>query len=153
MKIDLGQTINALANIGVIAGIVFLAIELQQNNELQEAEVRTGVMRNRVSIVDSVYENPEVIELLLKDETNLTASERSRLRLLGMRTLVQTEWGYNEAIRGYQELDELTRRSREAFNRPQLNYGVPLAWDTYRPVASPRFVAWFEENVLNPAGQ
>jgi len=30
-KIDLGQTIQTLANLGVIAGIVFLAMELQQN--------------------------------------------------------------------------------------------------------------------------
>ena len=32
-KIDLGQTIGILANIGVIAGIVFLAIEVSQNND------------------------------------------------------------------------------------------------------------------------
>ena len=30
-KIDVGQTINILANIGVIAGIAFLAFELRQN--------------------------------------------------------------------------------------------------------------------------
>jgi len=30
-KIDIGQTITILANIGVIAGIVFLALELRQN--------------------------------------------------------------------------------------------------------------------------
>ena len=33
-KIDLGRTISILANIGVIAGIVFLGLELQQNNVL-----------------------------------------------------------------------------------------------------------------------
>jgi len=32
-KIDLGQTIAILANVGVIAGIVFLAIEVRQNTE------------------------------------------------------------------------------------------------------------------------
>ena len=42
MKIDLGQAIAILANIGVIAGIVFLAAELQQNNELMEAEARAA---------------------------------------------------------------------------------------------------------------
>ena len=39
-KIDLGQTINILANVGVIAGIVFLAFELQQNNELLGAQIQ-----------------------------------------------------------------------------------------------------------------
>jgi hypothetical protein len=32
-RIDLGQTIGILANLDVIAGIVFLAIEIQQNTE------------------------------------------------------------------------------------------------------------------------
>ena len=30
-KIDLGQTLTILANVGVIAGIVFLGYELRQN--------------------------------------------------------------------------------------------------------------------------
>jgi hypothetical protein len=34
-KIDLGQTLTILANIGVIAGIVLLAVELRQNDETQ----------------------------------------------------------------------------------------------------------------------
>jgi hypothetical protein len=33
-KIDFGQSIGILAKLGVIAGIVFLALELQQNNEV-----------------------------------------------------------------------------------------------------------------------
>lgn len=37
-KIDLGQTINTIANLGVIAGIVFLAIELRQNNKQLELQ-------------------------------------------------------------------------------------------------------------------
>ena len=36
-KIDLGQTITILANVGVIAGIFFLAFELQQNTATIEA--------------------------------------------------------------------------------------------------------------------
>jgi hypothetical protein len=39
-KIDLGQTIMILANVGEIAGIVFLAFELQQNNEALDLQAR-----------------------------------------------------------------------------------------------------------------
>jgi len=43
-KIDLGQTIGILANIGVIAGIVFLAIEVRQNQRvLDEQNILTGL--------------------------------------------------------------------------------------------------------------
>jgi hypothetical protein len=37
-KIDLGQTISIVANIGVVAGIVFLGIEIRQNTQALEAE-------------------------------------------------------------------------------------------------------------------
>ena len=45
-KIDLGQTITILANVGVIAGIVFLAIELRQNNEYMAANARYDLLQN-----------------------------------------------------------------------------------------------------------
>ena len=48
-KIDLGQTITILANLGVIAGIVFLAFELRQNNSLLETQIRSNFMGARSS--------------------------------------------------------------------------------------------------------
>jgi large-conductance mechanosensitive channel len=36
-KIDLGQTINTFANIGVIAGILFLAIEIRASTRATQA--------------------------------------------------------------------------------------------------------------------
>ena len=39
-KIDLGQTITILANVGVIAGIVFLGIEVRQNStQIEQATI------------------------------------------------------------------------------------------------------------------
>ena len=42
-KIDLGQSINTLANLGVIAGIVFLAFELRQNQVVGRAQTRNEI--------------------------------------------------------------------------------------------------------------
>ncbi len=39
-KINVGQTVGILANVGVIAGIVFLVFELQQNREMMRAQTR-----------------------------------------------------------------------------------------------------------------
>jgi len=44
-KIDPGQTITILANIGVIVGIVFLALELGQNQDLMRAQTRNELSR------------------------------------------------------------------------------------------------------------
>jgi hypothetical protein len=46
-KIDLGQVIQMLANIGVIAGIVFLAMELRQNNQLLIEQAQQGMVQNQ----------------------------------------------------------------------------------------------------------
>lgn len=37
-KLDVGQTVTVLANLGVIVGIVFLVLELQQNNQQLELQ-------------------------------------------------------------------------------------------------------------------
>ena len=44
-KIDLGQTMNTLANVGVILGIVFLAFELRQSQLVGRAQTRNEVSR------------------------------------------------------------------------------------------------------------
>ena len=62
-KIDLGQTIQTVANLGVIAGIVFLAFELRQNNEQLE-------MQSYQSWVNANI------------ELNMAASEESRSQIL-----------------------------------------------------------------------
>ncbi len=48
-KIELGQAIGILANIGVLGGLLLLAFELRQNNELMAAEGRF----NRLTIVNA----------------------------------------------------------------------------------------------------
>ena len=52
-KIDLGQTITILANVGVIAGIVFLAVELQQNNEMIRGQTRSQLARDVIDLFET----------------------------------------------------------------------------------------------------
>ena len=48
-KIDLAQSITVLANLGVNAGIVFLALEVRQGNELLQAEASAAYVDMRTS--------------------------------------------------------------------------------------------------------
>ena len=45
-KIDVAQAITIVANVGVIAGIVFLAIELRQNNQMMLSQTRSDISHN-----------------------------------------------------------------------------------------------------------
>jgi hypothetical protein len=81
-KIDLGQTITILANIGVIAGIIFLAIELRQNNELMRAEARDAQNERIQDYVQQVYMVPGLAEIILKARNGEPLTEVEELKLL-----------------------------------------------------------------------
>lgn len=46
-KLNLGQLVNTIANLGVIAGIIFLGVELRQNND-------TLKLQQRISAKESI---------------------------------------------------------------------------------------------------
>ena len=49
-KIDLAQAASVLANVGVIAGIIFLALELRQNQQLVMAQTRNEIARMGIEL-------------------------------------------------------------------------------------------------------
>jgi len=69
-KIDLGQTIAILANVGVIAGIVFLAIEIRES---REQAVIANAIQGTTEIyrwIQSLAEEPEIAELFQRGAEN-----------------------------------------------------------------------------------
>lgn len=137
-----------LANIGVIAGIVFLGLELRQNNELLALQSESENRARVNSMVEIVINNPDLSELMAKAPSELTQVEGDRLRALGIRMLLNFEDVFIDFGRGLVSSEEAIRRLRTVWCRERLNYGAPLAWESYRPRADPEFVQWFESNVI-----
>jgi hypothetical protein len=148
-RIELGQTIQILANAGVIAGIVMLALELRQNNELLGVELRANSNERIMGTATIVLENPYLLELLGKDIATLTPTERDALVVLGIRTLSGFESSYRDVALGLADEERLRRSVRALWDRPRLNYGMPLAWETFKLRAEPDFVAWMEKNIVS----
>jgi len=147
-KIDLGQTITVLANIGVIIGIVFLVLELQQNREVLELQLQSE-NRARVSeMIDLVVENPEYADLMAKDVGDLTDSERRRLTFLGIRMILNFNELYTDFVSGRITEDEAIRRVRPIWDRDE-DYGVRLAWPVTKSRYSPDFIQWLESITVN----
>ena len=65
-KVAFGQTIGILANIGVIAGIIFLGVELQQNNELLQTEAGYKLLQSRIAIRNRIIDQSNFAQLLVK---------------------------------------------------------------------------------------
>ena len=145
-KIDLGQAISIFANVGVIAGIVFLGIELRQNNELSRAEAQ----RARAAIVSenfrSITENPEIASVLLRDSQgdSLTDLELFLARAFWLSTLTTAELIYAQSIPS--ELPRTVQRLRR-FSSTYPEYRK--VWSEREGEFDEAFVAWMNENVIN----
>jgi len=67
MEIDrLNRWLTFLANIGVIAGLVFLVLEIQQSNRIAVAATEIEVRNSFSSINASIYTDPELSRLMVR---------------------------------------------------------------------------------------
>ena len=82
-KLDLGQAVSILANVGVIAGIAFLAFEIRQNTlatQMQTAQSYT----NEMNTADYFYlDHPDLMDITRKAIAGETLSrdEAGRIRI------------------------------------------------------------------------
>ena len=153
-KIDLGQTITILANVGVIAGIVFLAIELRQNNELLGQQARIASNEQWIASLEGLLDDPGLIELLSADPKSLDAGDLSRHRIMGVHTFAQWEFQWGEWRRGGLNEPEMERRIRiwrNLFHPPPGGHNhLAGNWSHYKDVyATADFIDWFEGNIVN----
>ena len=56
-KIDLGQTFQILANLGVLVGIVFLGVEINQSTEATRASSRDAAVNQGLSFFEQRLDN------------------------------------------------------------------------------------------------
>jgi uncharacterized protein (TIGR02246 family) len=150
-KPDLTQVIQILANVGVIAGIVFLAVELRQNNETLRAQVRLERAQTRTDGLTELANNPELVRARVKDASGaeLTPEERHVIEA-GWETLL-TRWQYvhGEWQAGLVDLEDIPV---EAWKRTMDAYpSFYRTWQNDKAIAfRPDFAAWMDRNVVEP---
>jgi hypothetical protein len=102
-----GEMIAILANVGVIAEIIFLAIELRQNNELLGAEARFAHSERAIDIYARVSSVPGLADAYAKLRTGeeLSATELVQLQAHVMSIFRNFEWQFEEIRFGTMEVD------------------------------------------------
>jgi len=145
-KIDLGQTISIIANLGVIAGIVFLGYELRQNNRFLAEEARYSMLQNQISWADSIGTDAESARLVFlpNDEPPLTELQSFQRAEILMGLLRRWEWEYQRYQLGIGDLPPLAA-FRAGFRRAHLGQD----WTELRSQLSPEFAEWMETNVAH----
>lgn len=96
---NLNEWLSVTANVGVLAGIVFLAIEISQNNELMEAEARFNRLSLTTDSNNLIITQPDLADLLADVNANvrpLSPGEENRVRNLSLRLYKNQQWTYFE---------------------------------------------------------
>ena len=156
-KDDLNRWLTLTANLAVVAGIIFLAFELRQNNELLEAEIRT--IRHDVRATDFLLplEHPQFGDALIKNHNGETLSEYESLIL--NRAIATTLYNYQYVFTEF-SLGRIAENSlpinqwRTDFDgdaSSSLAYWPDLReyWEARKHLDfDPEFVEWMDENIV-----
>ena len=141
------------ANLGVLVGIVFLAIELRQNNELLEAQMRADNFDRMSGFAEQIMGSPMLAKDLQKTENNeeITKVEEILLRAMALRTFRQAEWTFREVEAGRLEGPFPLKIFRRGFRSAGI-FRWPLGeyWAEMKEFFAPDFVQFVEENIVNP---
>lgn len=146
-KIEPGQLASLIANLGVLLGLLFLAYELNQNNELMEAEARLNRTILTIDAWRATSENPELTELREKERRGepLSSAETRQIDAAVMAVFVTIEWAFGELARESSEVNQIREVQRHNFaNSPEYN----RVWQSRKRSFDPEFVQWMEENVV-----
>lgn len=151
MGVDLGQIVALVANVGVIAGLVFLALEIRQNNKFLAAQARYSLRQYRSDIADSLM-LPHVIDATHKWARGeaITPEERSTGLMVAIKIVELWEWQYGEHAAGMLQKHELPIGAWRLWFHDQGPFPVPVReiYDMRKAVLNTEFVRFFEDNVV-----
>ena len=145
---SLNRWLTLGANLGVIAGIIFLAIELRQNNELLAADARFNRLQVTWNGWQSLAENGDLTDLLVATRNGeiLEGSDQVRVDAVLMRILVSMDWLYRELPPDSPEHLYMRDELRVVLS----GIGADLRiWESRKSGFDPEFVRWVEENVIS----
>ena len=138
---DINDWLTLGANIGVVAGIVFLGVELGQNNELMESQARF----NRLEVARSAPEailNQTSIDwgaAIFKAESDLTTDEANAVSVFRYSTFLGWEWTFTEIPQDEIPVDQWRRSFRSVL--------AQNVWKQRKHEFRPDFVVFMEARV------
>jgi hypothetical protein len=122
-RIDVGQAIQLLANLGVLAGIVFLAIEVQQNTEAQRLSAAQQII-GLTSTSGATWAGDAGLNdtiAIAASGGELTPGQRLQVNLY-VRSIMHSAWQvYFQYEHGYVErdfFDAYERRTKVFMSQP-----------------------------------
>ena len=148
----LDRLLTLLANLGVIAGIIFLAIEIRQNTEMVRSQTRDSITEKQIALFEwwaTSTENNRVRILGDRLELDLDSPEAAQYAwmIAGNLRLWENEWyQYQRGLFEPEEFEPRLNIWRRMVNSP----GVVRVWNEgQREAFSPEFAALIDSLIEN----
>lgn len=140
--------LTLVANLAVVCGIVFLAVEVRQNNALARSESRQALVTNDIASLAANFQNADVFAKLVSS-AEMSAEEQLRLSFMFALDLRNREFEYFQYVNGI--LDEQTWLAYR--HVILINHSAGLGrewWDKVgRGIVDPSFASLVDEILIN----
>jgi len=146
MKLDkLGQWMTIATNIGVLLGVVFLVIEINQNTEALKAQDEYANLDQWTAYFMAPSQSADLSRVVVKGNAsydNLNPEERLQYDgyLGSFLAIAEQSWYSIEAGRYYYGLPEHGRLVQATMSSP----GAREYWAVNRALFTPPFAAWVD---------
>jgi hypothetical protein len=140
-KIDNGQTVQIVANVGVIAGIVFLGVEISQNNELMEYQRRLSAFELTQTNTDLLLEHDDLRRIFTKSVFggDLSQEEAVLFALAQGKIVLSMEWNFLEVPENRERLRRSVMANGHLFSGQM--------WSSMRSTLDPTFVEFVDDSL------
>lgn len=140
--------LTLIANVAVVGGIVFLAVEIGQNNELLRSESRQALVANDLLSLTQGVENADIYVKLVSNE-ELSAEEQLRLSFIFALDMRNREFEYFQYVNGL--LDEETWLAYRHVILINHSKGRGRVWwnEIGRGIVDPEFAKLVDELLMN----
>ena len=137
------------ANLGVIAGIIFLSIEISQNNEALEAQARMERTESASGFFLTITNNSELAAAILKSRRaeELTPTETLQVQAFSSAIFSVVLGQYQEILLGRLSPQEVVLSMRVTLDKSPF---IKDSWESSKVRYPPDFIEWFEQNILTP---
>jgi hypothetical protein len=139
-KDRLNRWLSLAASLGVLAGIVLLVFELEQNREMMRAQTRNEVSVQLVDLLSQVATSDKLSSLLVRTESGepLSVEESNRFQHRALAMLRYFENVHYQYRQGMYDEEEFSAQL-EAWRRFVTNTTYVSVWCAWRETFSPEF--------------
>jgi len=149
------ETAEVIGVLGIIGSLIFVTFEIQQNNDLMEADARFAHMEARAGWFDSLASDEQLTRLIAKGREGeaLHTSEQFQLMALYHKLFTQMEWEVQEGEFRGRFTVPLGGYIGAFGNWPGTDMpvypGLLETWEQSKSEYAPEFVQFVDENVIN----